>query len=47
MFAAVGMHVLKLHRLKMGNLTLPADLSSGQYRQLTTDELKALTEEIE
>ena len=43
MFAAVGMHVLELHRLKMGQLELPADLKPGQYRTLTKEELASLT----
>lgn len=34
MFAAVGNHVLTLHRDRVGGLTLPDDLAPGQYRVL-------------
>jgi 16S rRNA pseudouridine516 synthase len=39
MFAAVGNHVTALHRDRVGNLDLPADLSSGEYRILGETEL--------
>lgn len=39
MFAAVGNHVVALHRDRMGGLDLPADLSAGSYRALTAAEL--------
>lgn len=42
MFASQGMKVLKLKRLSMGPLTLPADLAPGSYRPLTEEELAAL-----
>ncbi|MFR0539786.1 pseudouridine synthase [Lactobacillus delbrueckii] len=42
MFASQGMQVLKLKRLSMGPLTLPADLAPGSYRPLTAEELAAL-----
>lgn len=42
MFASQGMKVLKLKRLSMGPLTLPADLAPGSYRPLTAEELAAL-----
>lgn len=42
MFASQGMKVLKLKRLSMGPLTLPADLAPGSYRSLTAEELAAL-----
>ncbi|WP_201346813.1 16S rRNA pseudouridine(516) synthase, partial [Lactobacillus nasalidis] len=42
MFASQGMKVLKLKRLKMGPLALPADLPAGNYRELTAGELAAL-----
>lgn len=42
MFAAVGLHVLTLKRLKMGNLSLDEKLKAGQYRALTSDELTSL-----
>jgi 16S rRNA pseudouridine516 synthase len=35
MFAAIGNHVTALHRDRIGALTLPDDLESGQYRVLT------------
>jgi len=39
MFAAVGNHVLKLKRLSIGGLQLPADLEEGAWRVLTAEEL--------
>lgn len=42
MFASQGMKVLKLKRLSMGPLTLPADLAPGSYRPLREEELVAL-----
>ena len=42
MFHAVGKEVLTLERIKMGPLSLPADLKRGQYRALTTTEIDAL-----
>ncbi|MGB4247248.1 MAG: 16S rRNA pseudouridine(516) synthase RsuA [Pseudohongiellaceae bacterium] len=39
MFAACGNHVLALHRLKIGAVTLDADLAPGEYRALTADEI--------
>lgn len=35
MFAAVGNHVVALHRDRIGELDLPADLAEGRYRLLT------------
>lgn len=43
MFASQGMKVLKLKRLSMGPLTLPADLAPGSYRPLTAEELVQLS----
>ena len=43
MFASQGMKVLKLKRLSMGPLTLPADLAPGSYRPLTAEELAQLS----
>jgi len=37
MFAALGNHVNALHRDSIGGLTLPADLSPGQYRLMGPD----------
>ena len=41
MFRAVGLEVVYLKRLRMGNLVLP-DLNPGKYRPLTKEELEAL-----
>lgn len=38
MFAAVGNHVLALHRERIGSINI-ANLLPGQYRQLNTDEI--------
>jgi 16S rRNA pseudouridine516 synthase len=35
MFAAVGNHVVALHRDRIGGLDLPADLAPGQWRLMT------------
>ncbi len=35
MFAAVGNHVVALHRDRIGGLNLPADLEPGQWRLMT------------
>ena len=42
MFGCYGAKVVELHRLAMGDLYLPDDLSEGQCRELTADELKLL-----
>ena len=39
MLAAVGNHVEQLHRSRIGNLLLPADLAEGQWRWLSDAEL--------
>ncbi len=39
MFQAVGMQVIYLKRLTMGNLTLDPKLKPGEYRSLTKEEL--------
>jgi 16S rRNA pseudouridine516 synthase len=39
MFAAVGNHVISLHRECVGALELPPDLAEGQFRALSQDEL--------
>jgi 16S rRNA pseudouridine516 synthase len=39
MFAAVGNHVVALHRDRMGALDLPPDLAAGSYRPLAAAEL--------
>lgn len=38
MFAAVGNHVLELHRERIGGLVLPSDLEPGQHRILAAAE---------
>jgi len=35
MFAAVGNHVVALHRDRIGRLQLPGDLKAGDYRILS------------
>ncbi len=42
MFGCFGGKVVRLHRLAMGNLFLPDDLSEGECRELTEDELQKL-----
>lgn len=42
MFANCGKLVLKLKRIQFANLTLPEDLSPGDYRPLSQDELEKL-----
>lgn len=42
MFAAVGNHVVTLHRERIGGLTLPIDLEPGQYRILPALEAEAV-----
>ena len=42
MMQACGKKVTYLQRIRMGNLTLPEDLSLGEYRVLTAEELTLL-----
>ena len=42
MFGCFGGKVVRLHRLAMGNLFLPADLPEGECRELNEEELKLL-----
>ncbi len=42
MFGVVGLGVNKLHRVRIGSLTLPDDLESGQSRELTEDEIQKI-----
>jgi 16S rRNA pseudouridine516 synthase len=42
MFAAVGNHVVELHRERIGGLTLPADLEPGQHRILPAAEAETV-----
>lgn len=43
MFQAVGKKVIYLKRLRIGNLKLDETLKPGEYRELTEDEIKALS----
>ena len=42
MFAAVGNHVVGLHRDRIGGLALPDDLEPGAWRVLTTEDQAAI-----
>lgn len=42
MFAAVGNHVLALHRERIGDIILDDDLAPGEYRALTEDEIASV-----
>lgn len=42
MFQSVGMEVVYLKRLSMGNISLDAELPCGSYRKLTEDEIALL-----
>lgn len=42
MFGAVGMKVVELKRISMGNLLLPSDLKPGQYQELTLEEVNKI-----
>lgn len=44
MFASCGATVVGLHRVAIGNLSLPDDLPEGAVRELTAEELAALEE---
>lgn len=44
MFGCFGAKVIKLHRLKMGNLELPKDLKKGESRELTAEEIDKIKE---
>ncbi len=39
MMAAVGNHVVKLHRQQIGNIKLDESLEEGEWRELTADEI--------
>ena len=47
MMAAVGNHVAKLHRTQIGAYQMPSNLAQGQWRWLTPDDLKQLSQSIE
>lgn len=42
MFAAVGNHVVGLHRERIGDIALDADLEPGEYRPLTEEEIASV-----
>ena len=42
MFAAVGNHVVELHRERIGAIKLDDDLEPGEYRPLTEDEIASV-----
>ncbi len=42
MFAALGNHVLSLHRESLGGLVLPADLEPGAYRVLDATDIASI-----
>jgi 16S rRNA pseudouridine516 synthase len=44
MFGCYKAKVLKLHRIKMGNFTLPNNLKVGECREFTKEELKKVQE---
>jgi len=44
MFGCFGAKVLELHRITMGKLNLPADISEGCCREITEQEMKLLKE---
>lgn len=45
MFASIGNKVLSLRRVKMGGLSLDENLSEGECREITPEELKIITGE--
>lgn len=42
MFAAVGNHVVGLHRERIGSIILDDELAPGEYRPLTEDEINSI-----
>ena len=46
MFAAVGNHVVTLHRERIGGIALPADLEPGQHRILTAAEAEQVFADV-
>lgn len=42
MFAAVGNHVVGLHRERIGGIILDSELAEGEYRQLTAQEIASV-----
>jgi 16S rRNA pseudouridine516 synthase len=46
MFAATGNHVVALHRERLGGLSLPDDMSPGQWRLLSEEEITLIFQEV-
>ncbi len=44
MFASRGKHVTALHRLSIGGLSLDTELKSGEFRELSEEEIKKIFE---
>lgn len=42
MFAAVGNHVVALHRERIGDIVMDEDLGEGEYRPLTAEEIASV-----
>jgi len=42
MLAAVGNHVIALHRIRVGDIVLDPELTPGQYRSLTRQEIASI-----
>lgn len=42
MFAAVGNHVIALHRERIGKIVMDEDLEPGEYRPLTAEEISSV-----
>ncbi|MFB0995494.1 MAG: hypothetical protein QMC30_02385 [Porticoccaceae bacterium] len=42
MFAALGNHVVKLHRFQVGDIILDDDLAEGDYRALSDTEVACI-----
>ena len=42
MFAAIGNHVVRLHRDRIGALDLPEDLPAGEYRLMTEADIAGI-----
>lgn len=46
MLAAVGNHVVALHRQSIGDIALDQTLAPGQYRSLTTQEIESVAKQV-
>ena len=47
MMAAVGNHVVQLHRIQIGAYSMPTDLAEGQWRWLYESDLQQLAKSVE